>query len=142
MKCHSAFCGIRVARVADLANRVKAARAYAGEMTQEELVEKLPFSLSTLQRIEAGGRPLRPLEEEAFLQVVGDATSLPAWFFTVDFKHEPPETRLETLENTVRELMQQLSELAEQADRQLKEGGQRLEEFGRILKETKGKRDG
>lgn len=123
--------------MSELGNRVRAARAYAGSMTQEDLAAKLPFSLSTLQRTEAGGRVLRPLEEPAFVEAVADATKLPPWFFTVDLHHEPPEDRLASLEETVREMMATLERLGEQAEWQLGHGKEQLEEFGRILETAK-----
>lgn len=106
-------------------------------MTQEDLAAKLPFSLSTLQRTEAGGRALRQLEEPAFVAAVADATKLPPWFFTVDLHHEPPEDRLASLEQTVREMMGTLERLGKQAEYQLKDGNEKLQEFGRILENVK-----
>lgn len=123
--------------MSELGNRVRAARAYAGSMTQEDLAAKLPFSLSTLQRTEAGGRVLRPLEEPAFVEAVADATKLPPWFFTVEFDHELPENRLASLEQTVREMMATLEKLGRQAETQLKDGSEKLEEFGLIIQAAK-----
>lgn len=77
--------------MSELGNRIKAARAYAGDMNQEDLAAKLPFSLSTLQRTEAGGRDIGELEMPAFTKAVSKATGLPVWFFTADLNSIAPD---------------------------------------------------
>lgn len=99
----------------ELANRVKAARAYAGEMTQQELAGRLPFSLSTLQRTEAGGRAVGELELPAFVKHVAEATGLPQWFFTMDLDaidptDGPSDEDLSRLERQLQVVQRKLEE--------------------------------
>lgn len=102
--------------MSELGNRIRAARAYAGDMTQEDLAAKLPFSLSTLQRTEAGGRDIGDLELPSFAQAVAKATGLPAWFFTADDLHQidlAPTSETDTTGDLERHLQKLERELAD-----------------------------
>lgn len=68
----------------EVGRRVRAARAYADDMSQPELGEALG-SASTIKRIEAGKRIAQPHE----LEKIATACGLPVEFFTIDFSFLP-----------------------------------------------------
>ena len=71
--------------VAELARRVRAARAYAG-LSRGELAEKIGMSEATLKRVELGERGLGDLEADTFVHRVAAAANLPAEFLTAPFE--------------------------------------------------------
>lgn len=75
-----------MAAVSEVGRRIAAARAYAGIKSQAKLGELLGgVSQSTMQRLEAGGRGLKPYEQRTLLAAIAEVCELPAAWFTADF---------------------------------------------------------
>lgn len=101
----------------DLGNRIRAARAYAGDMSREELAALLEQSVGWLRMIE-GGRGIKPVEATGIIQRVSEICHVPPAWFTADWAqldpgYEPPEEHLQHLELTVDSLRIRLEELAQ-----------------------------
>lgn len=118
--------------MSELGNRVRAARAYAGDMTQKELAARLPFSESTLQRTEAGGKALNDLEEPGFVKAVSDATGLPPWFFIDDFEQVSGRTDSDTgdalgrVERQLQKLQSQLRDFERETHKEMEKSARGL----------------
>jgi transcriptional regulator with XRE-family HTH domain len=59
------------------------ARAYANDMSRDDLAARLGISEGTLRKIEAGTRGVGPLELPGYVQGLSAATGVPEDFFTV-----------------------------------------------------------
>lgn len=76
--------------VSDLGNRIRAARAYAGDMSREELAAVLEQSVSWLRTVEAG-RGIKPVEAAGLISRVEDVCGIPAEWFTSDWSQLDPD---------------------------------------------------
>jgi transcriptional regulator with XRE-family HTH domain len=97
----------------ELANRIRAARAYA-RLSQPELANRLGVGRSTLVRIELEQRGLKDFEQHAILDSIAKICGLPPAFFTADFKRleRPPRHRQEPdLQAAIQSLHAKLDEL-------------------------------
>lgn len=65
----------------DFGRRVKAARGYAGDMSQRELAEELKTSTSTVKRLEADPTSVKGDQAE-WAYLIANVTGVPEWFLT------------------------------------------------------------
>lgn len=89
----------------DLGNRIRAARGYAGGMSQEDLATQLNMSLGWLKTVESG-RGVKDIEAIGLIERLADICHLPRDWFTADWSqldptYEPPADALRHLESTV-----------------------------------------
>lgn len=101
----------------DLGNRIRAARGYAGGMSQEELATQLNMSLGWLKTVESG-RGVKEIEALGVIERVSGICHIPKAWFTADWSqldpgYEPPEDHLQRLESTVDSLAARLEQLAQ-----------------------------
>jgi transcriptional regulator with XRE-family HTH domain len=67
---------------ADIRHRVRAARAYAKDISKDDLADAIEVSRATIYRIESGKRPPKRSE----LREIAATCGLPYEFFTADFR--------------------------------------------------------
>jgi transcriptional regulator with XRE-family HTH domain len=99
----------------DLGNRIRAARAYAGGMSQDELATQLNMSLGWLKTVESG-RGVKDIEALGLIERVSDISRIPKAWFTADWSqldpgYEPPADQLEHLDVTVASLTERIDRL-------------------------------
>jgi transcriptional regulator with XRE-family HTH domain len=68
-------------RHAEIARRVRAARAYSG-LSVNDLADAVGLGVQTIKRIESGKRTARPFE----IWAIAEACKLPREFFDLDFR--------------------------------------------------------
>lgn len=112
--------------MAEFEDRLRAARAYAGEISQAELAARIepPVSESTIKRLETG-RKLAEEDIQGWARQYGRICLLPAGFFFAPFERldeewAPAEEQLDALRATVADLSE--------SNQALRESNARLEQ--------------
>jgi transcriptional regulator with XRE-family HTH domain len=106
----------------ELGARVRAARAYADDMSQPALADQIGMGERTLREIESGRRQLQGFEQQVLIQSVASATGLPAAFFTADFRELERAGQVNADVDTLREIADILTTAADRVRGHLEEG--------------------
>lgn len=95
-------------QIGDLGNRIRAARGYAGGMSQDDLAIQINMSLGWLKTVESG-RGVKDIEALGLIDRVSTVCGIPREWFTADWSqldpgYVPPEDEIAALRLVVEEL--------------------------------------
>jgi transcriptional regulator with XRE-family HTH domain len=129
---HSPLNGAYGAGVGEFENRIRAARAYAEDMSQKELAQRLGLSEPSVKRLEARTRDLDAHEARFYAERIAAICGLPVGFFfngfdRLDDTWTPPKDDLAELRQSVQRLGQQFDRLLAAQQQTLAQIDQRVD---------------
>jgi transcriptional regulator with XRE-family HTH domain len=117
----------------DLGGRIRAARAYAGNMSQDDLAAQIGMSVSWLKTVESG-KQIQEIQAAGLIASVAKACDLPVAWFSADWSqldpgYVPPQDQLDELQATVVGVAEKLGELTSAGAMMQEESRVALDEF-------------